>query len=86
METVPIHIHEFASCMGYCQFITINKFHKKLIPETKKAQILGQMLHLELEQLDKLIPREEVTIQDLLNKDVDLDIPRETIKIVIRSC
>ncbi len=84
METVVVAVHEFASCMGYCQYMTINKFHKKLIPEVKEAQVAGQMLHLKLEELDKLIPREEVTVEDLLNKDLDLDIPRETIRVAIR--
>lgn len=84
METVAIPIHDFASCIGYCQFLTINKFHKKLIPEVKEAQEAGQLLHLKLEEMDKLIPREEVTIQDLLDKKVDLDIPRETIRVAIR--
>jgi hypothetical protein len=84
MTTMIIPIHDFASSMGYCQFITINKFHKRLVPEVKKAQIDGQMLHLKLEELDKMIPRKEATIEDLLNKDVDLDIPRETIRVAIK--
>ena len=83
MKTVVIPVHSFASCMGYCQFITINKFHKKLVPEIKEAVIAGQKLHSRLDEIDKLIPREEATIEELLNKDVDLDIPRETIRIAI---
>ncbi len=84
METIVIPVHSFASCMGYCQYITINKFHKKLIPEVKEAALRGQERHLKLEELDKLVPREEVTAKDLMNKKVDLDIPRETLRVAIR--
>ncbi|HLC59703.1 MAG TPA: PD-(D/E)XK nuclease family protein [archaeon] len=84
MDTVVIPVHDFATCAGFCQYITINKFHKKLVPEVKQAQIQGQLLHSRLEDADKLIHREEITMEQLMDKKINLDFPRETIRVAIR--
>jgi len=81
---VVVPISEFASCMGYCQFRIINSFHLGLSPKVSAAQINGKKVHEELEDIDVLIPREAVTREDLLDPSVDLDIPRETLRVLIK--
>ncbi len=70
--------------MGYCQLIILNHFHLHIKPELAKIQIKGQELHQKLEDKDKLIPRTEATKEELKNPRIDLDILRETIKVLIQ--
>lgn len=53
-------------------------------PEEAKIQIDGQKLHKKLEDKDKLIPRREATKKELKNPHIDLDIPREMVKVLIQ--
>jgi hypothetical protein len=82
--SIRVSISEFASCMGYCQFRIINTFHLKLKPRISLAQIKGNKVHGELERIDSLIPREEVTEEQLSDSSFDLDIPREVLKVFIK--
>ena len=81
---IRVPVSEFASCMGFCQFRIVNTFHLKLKPKISRAQIKGSRVHQELERIDALVPREEVSEEQLLDPSFDLDIPREVMKVFIR--
>lgn len=78
---VPVSV--FASSVSYCQYYIINRFHLGIVPEISKAQLIGKKIHDRLEKEDLLIPREEATKEELLDPFVDLDLPRESMKISI---
>lgn len=80
---IHIPISKFASCMGYCQYVAINHFLLKIKPRISNEQILGRKVHYMLEKEDKLIPREKATEEEMLNPKVDLDIPRESLRVKI---
>jgi len=69
--------------MGYCEIKIINHYKLGISPKITKATIIGKKIHQDLEEADKLIPRETATEQQLKNPYVDLDFPREETKIVI---
>lgn len=83
MEIVKINISDFSSCIGYCEFIIVNKYHLKLKPELTHYIKRGSMIHKILEIEDKLIPREEATKEQLMDPFVDLDFTREGIYVCI---
>lgn len=83
---VAVPVSKFAECMGYCQMQVINYFHLGMKPGMTGAAMLGSEVHRELEKLDKLIPRVKATTDELADPQVDLDIPRESLRIkILRS-
>ncbi len=77
---------KFAECMGYCQVQIINYFHLGIKPEITEAVRAGSEVHQKLEKLDKLIPRVKATRDELADPQVDLDIPRESLRVkILRS-
>lgn len=78
---IPISV--FASCVGYCQYQIVNRFHLGLDPGVTKAQRIGAKVHKALEEADLLVEREEVSEDDLLDKNFDLDFPRESVRVLI---
>jgi hypothetical protein len=83
MDTVKVNISDFSSCVGYCQFIIVNKYHLKLRPEPSPHLRRGALVHRILETEDKLIPRKEATEEQLMNPLVDLDFTREGVYVCI---
>lgn len=83
MDTVKINISDFSSCVGYCQFIIVNKYHLKLKPEPSPHLKRGAIVHKVLEEEDKLIPRKEATEDQLNDPLVDLDFTREGVWVCI---
>ncbi|MBI5252838.1 MAG: hypothetical protein HY930_00345 [Euryarchaeota archaeon] len=83
---VAVPMSKFAECMGYCQVQIINYFHLGIKPGITEAARAGSELHQKLEKLDKLIPRVKATRDELADPRVDLDIPRESLKVkILRS-
>lgn len=80
---VAVPMSKFAECMGYCQVQIINYFHLGIKPRITEVVRAGSEVHQKLEKLDKLIPRVKATIDELADPRVDLDIPRESLRVKI---
>ena len=78
MKNIYVAISEFTSAMGYCEIKIVNKFHLDVKPVITQYQVAGKKIHKDLEDQDKLLPREKATEQQLKDPAVDLDFPRET--------
>lgn len=83
MKQINIPISKFSAFMGYCEIQIINFYHFEVSPKVTRQQILGKKIHKELEDSDKLVPREDATEAQLKNPHVDLDFPRESIFVSI---
>ena len=83
MKQINVPISKFAAFMGYCEVQIINFYHLEIRPQITSQQILGKKIHKDLEEIDKLIPREKATEAQLKNPSVDLDFPRESIFVSI---
>lgn len=83
MKQIYIPIHQFAGFMGYCEIKIINHYHIGISPRMTQEKIMGQKIHKALEEADKLVPREKATKQQLKDPGVNLDFPREEIKVAI---
>ncbi len=83
MKSIYVPIHQFAGAMGYCEIKIINHFHLNIAPKVSKEQTIGKKVHSDLEETDKLIPREKATDEQLKDPYVDLDFPRETVFVTI---
>jgi CRISPR/Cas system-associated exonuclease Cas4 (RecB family) len=83
---IAVPVSKFAECMGYCQLQIINYFHLGIKPRITEAARAGSELHQKLEKLDRLIPRVKATGEELADPQVDLDIPRESLRVkILRS-
>ncbi|MBI4173440.1 MAG: PD-(D/E)XK nuclease family protein [Candidatus Aenigmarchaeota archaeon] len=83
MEHVKVNISDFASAIGYCQFTLVNKYHLGLKPAETMRMVAGRRLHQALEEEDQLVEREEVTAEQLLDPNFDLDLVRESMKVAV---
>jgi len=81
MVKIPVSV--FASCIGYCKYHIINRFHLGIEPKRTQAQAIGQKIHDKLEEEDLLVEREEATKEELQDPMVDLDLPRESMFVSI---
>ncbi|MBI4020599.1 MAG: PD-(D/E)XK nuclease family protein [Candidatus Aenigmarchaeota archaeon] len=83
MRTINIRISDFASAMGYCQYIAPNIYELGLKRKLSRQLLAGKALHERLEAEDKLVPREEATKEQLADAFFDLDFTREGISVCV---
>ncbi len=83
MEAVKVNISDFASGIGYCQYLVVNKYHLNLRPKETIFLQKGRMAHKTLEEEDKLVPRREATKEELMDPFFPLDFTREGVQVSI---